>query len=260
MISFLLVTRNDNYAGNSIDRLKISLNYNIQNLKKYFPNNYNDYEFLIGDWGSDDDIKINDVLIEEFENIRIVKFPKEVTNLFDTDFNEVHSLNFLIKNSKCDYVARLDQDIIVGSDFFKYVLNNGLKNDKFYWSTRRDLHSGVISEDYNSPSWKISGDNFEKGAIGIILSLKDNFIKIKGYNEKLIYRNHMEHDLYSRFLNLLGDNSCINLGVELNVPFFHIYHERLHLSKRKNNDLNDLEFNNDEFWGLENYKNIIKII
>ena len=70
----------------------------------------------------------------------------------------------------------------------------------------------------------------------------------------------MEHDLYSRFLNLLGDNSCINLGVELNVPFFHIYHERLHLSKRKNNDLNDLEFNNDEFWGLENYKNIIKII
>ena len=39
MISFLLVTRNDNYAGNSIDRLKISLNYNIQNLKKYFPNN-----------------------------------------------------------------------------------------------------------------------------------------------------------------------------------------------------------------------------
>lgn len=261
MISFILVTRNDNYAGNSIDRLRISLNHNIKNLKKYFPDHYNNYEFLIGDWGSDnDEINKYNILTEEFEKLKIVKFPKEVTDLFDTDFNEVHSLNFLIKNSSCDYVARLDQDILIGESFFKYVLDKGLNRDKFYWSTRRDLSAGNISEDYGAPSWKIYGSDFEKGAIGIILSSKDSFVKIKGYNEKLIYRNHMEHDLYKRFLDLLGDESCVNLGLELNVPFFHIYHERLHLSQRKNNDLSNLEFVNNEEWGLENYKNSIKII
>ena len=104
MISFVLVTRNDNYEGNPIDRLKTSLNYNLKNLKKYF-NNYKDFEWLIGDWCSSTPMTKKMLDVEDYENVKIVYFNREITSKFDTPFNEVHSLNYLIRNSNNNYIV-----------------------------------------------------------------------------------------------------------------------------------------------------------
>lgn len=256
MITFILVTKNDNYSGSSIDRLKISLSHNISLIKQKFTSN-NDFEILIGDWGSDDKIT-KEILGHHDSNLKIYYFPKEITNLFDTSFNEVQSLNFLIRKSSNNFIARLDQDILMGDEFFDFLKSVTLNENLFYWSVRRDLVEGVNTPNYNALSWKVSGEDFYKGAIGIILSHKKNWISIKGYNENLIYRNHMEHDLYERFNNLLGTNSCVNLGELLNVPFFHLYHDRTNLLEIKQNDFNQ-PFINDENWGLKKYENLITI-
>jgi hypothetical protein len=258
MISFVLVTRNDNYEGNPIERLKTSLRLNLKNLKKYFNDNFNDFEFLIGDWGSDDPITKEMLNVEEYSNVRIVYFSKEITTMFNTPFNEVHSLNYLIRNSKNSYVARLDQDIIVGEKFFEYLKHNGMVDNKLYWSTRRELFDTFKDEDYTQNKLDFDGNNpfFYQAAIGIIIADKNLWSEIKGYNENNIQRNHMEHDLYHRFIGRIGMSNLINLGAILESPFYHLYHTRVESSVRANNQRN-LPFNNDENWGLELYKHNI---
>jgi hypothetical protein len=260
MISFVLVTRNDNYEGNPIERLRQSLNINLTNLNKYFENYQDEFEFMIGDWGSDDIITKKNLGVENNNSVKIVSFPKEITNLFDTSFNEVHSLNFLIRNSKKKYVARLDQDIILGEKFLSYLRNNILHEDKIYWSTRRDLQPDFDGCDLNKNTlnYDPNQEEFYKAAIGIVMSHKKNWLKIKGYNEKNIYRNHMEHDLYKRFINLLGSTNLVNLGITLDSDFYHINHSRNDGLSRKMNEL-DQQFDNDENWGLENLKTKIRI-
>ena len=258
MISFILVTKNDSYSGSpSLDRLSKSLNINIKNLKNT-REDFRNFEFLIGDWGSDIPITKNLLNVDDPDNlIQIYYFPKEITGMFDSKFNEVHSLNFLIRKSKHRFIARLDQDIIIGKKFFEYI---GELNDKnYYWSIRRILEKDDFSENYSAPlnilHWPMDHPEYYKAAIGIICASKSAWHEIQGYNENMIYRNHMEHDLYERFKNKFGINA-INLGIILDTPFFHIYHERDSFGGIKNNEYNVI-FNNSDMWGLEKYKNII---
>jgi hypothetical protein len=261
MISFVLVTRNDNYEGSPMERLKTSLHHNLKNLKKYFNINFNEFEILIGDWGSDTPITKKMLDIEEYSNTKIIYFNKNLTSQFDTPFNEVHSLNYLIRNSKNNYVARLDQDIIIGEKFFEYVKQTELSETKLYWSTRRDLFETFDNEDYsqNKLNFDPNSSLFYKAAVGIIVANKNLWSEIKGYNENHIQRNHMEHDLYSRFINKIGIDNLINLGTLLDVPFYHIYHKRIDGNNRKINDENNSSFFNNENWGLEEHKNNIVI-
>jgi len=260
MISFVLVTRNDNYEGNPMERLITSLHLNLKNLKKYFSNNFNDFEFLIGDWGSETPITKKMLDVEECPNVKIVYFNKDITSRFDTPFNEVHSLNYLIRNSSNNYVARLDQDIIVGEKFFEYLEQNGLIENKLYWSTRRDLFNTFSDENYtqNKLNFNPNDPSFYLAAIGIIIANKNLWYDIKGYNENNIQRNHMEHDLYVRFIEKIGITNLINLGSILDSPFYHLDHVRVMGNTRKNNQYN-LPNINDDNWGLELFKNSITI-
>jgi hypothetical protein len=260
MISFVLVTRNDNYEGNPISRLKTSLQHNLKNLKKYFNNSFNEFEFLIGDWGSDTPITKKMLDVEEYSNVKVIYFNKNITSQFNTPFNEVHSLNYLIRNSNNRYVARLDQDIIIGEQFFEYLKQNGLNENKLYWSTRRDLYDTFNNEDYSQNNLNFDPNNilFYQAAIGIIIADKNLWCDIKSYNENNIQRNHMEHDLYSRFLEKIGIGNLINLGLILDSPFYHLYHTRIQNGIRQTNNYG-LPFINDENWGLELFKNNITI-
>ena len=95
-------------------------------------------------------------------------------------------------------------------------------------------------------------------AIGIIIANKNLWYDIKGYNENNIQRNHMEHDLYVRFIEKIGITNLINLGSILDSPFYHLDHVRVMGNTRKNNQYN-LPNINDDNWGLELFKNSITI-
>ncbi len=256
MITFVLVTRNDNHEGNSLQRLRNMLEVNCQRLKEAFPHLYQHFEILVGDWGSETPLSFDVLGMDPISIVKFVHFPKEVTSLFDTDFNEVHSLNYLIRNATNSIVARLDQDIIIGNVFFNYLRRqtyDHLRNN-ILWSPRTEM-----MQDFNIERYLLSkySSTYFMDAIGIIMAPRLHWSCVKGYNEKLIYRNHMEHDLYKRFVEQFGNSYVVNIGDELCNPFFHQWHERTATETRKNNDPDNSPFANDENWGLQLYKHLI---
>ena len=256
MITFVLVTRNDGHEGDSTYRLAHALYTNYHRLKKAFPNSYKTFQILVGDWGSDVPLSFEVLGIEDIPIVKFVHFPKEITSLFDSEFNEAHPLNYLIRNAGNNVVARLDQDIILGNVFLNYLRRQswGYLSNSILWSSRTDMQRSG-NEVYSLPQYS---PTFYMDAIGIIMAPWQVWASVKGYNEAMIYRNHMEHDLYKRFVELVGVNRVINIGDELCNPFFHIWHPKTATEDRRNNDPNT-PFANTDDWGLEQYKHLITI-
>ena len=256
MITFVLVTRNDGHEGDSLNRLAYSLYANYNRIKKAFPHDYKTFQILVGDWGSEVPLSFEVLGLQEIPIVKFVHFPKEITSLFDSEFNEVHPLNYLIRNARNGVVARLDQDIILGNVFMNYLRRQSWEHlrNTILWSARTDMQRSG-KEIYRLPQYS---PTFYMDAIGIIMAPWQVWASVKGYNEAMIYRNHMEHDLYKRFVELVGVNRVINIGDELCNPFFHIWHPKTATEDRRNNDPNT-PFNNGEDWGLEQYKHLITI-
>jgi len=259
-ISFIICSKNDNWEGNPIDRLQKSIEITSKNTQ-----NPENYEILIGDWGSDvpihDAIKINSKI-----QCRVFYIPKNITKKFDTPISEVHCLNMLSRKATGQFIGRTDQDTIIHERFFKYVESELLNENELYWSGRQDLPENSLNYDdgiFHGDGLPCS-DIIWRGAIGIVMMARTNWEKLTGYDEKMIYRNDMEHDLYHRAIRLCNLN---NIGCKLDSPFYHIYHTRSQgLSAKHNasNWQNPSYFHslptkiNDENYGLYNYFNSIE--
>jgi len=247
--SGVIATRNDNFEGDPLHRLSVSLKHNVHNLGPYFGD---DFELMVGDWGSEKAIT-HEMLGTSSPTVKIYHFPHEITQHFPSSFDEVHPLNYLIRHASGQYVARLDQDILIGPTFISYMVDH-LKDGHFYWSTRRDLPQEVEWPDdarsiINYPPDK---PDFYQAAIGLILTSSRIWHKARGYNEGLVHRNHMEHDLYKRLLN---HAQLVNIGQQLSCPFYHLWHTRTSSASRKVNEL--VPFANDENWGLVKFGHLV---
>lgn len=259
-ISFIICSRNDNWEGKPIDRLRKSIQITSENTK-----NPENYEILIGDWGSDipihEDLKINSKI-----KCRIFYIPKEVTSKFDTPISEVHCLNMLTRKAKGAFIGRTDQDTIIHEKFFNYVEMNTLDESGLYWSSRNDLPPD--SFDYDTASFhgdgQPCGPDIWRGAIGIVMMSKNSWDSITGYDESMIYRNDMEHDLFHRASRIC---KLYNIGCDLQAPFYHIHHSRsdgLAAKLNKSNWQNSSYFEslptkiNDDNYGLRMYDYLIE--
>lgn len=243
-ISFILCSKNDDYEGGALSRLQTSLNHNLEITKTI------DREFIITDWGSDTPLESVITIPEEHKHcVRWLYVPKSVTEKYDSPFVEVLSLNAAARRSTKNFIARLDQDILVGNSFMHLVTLNRFTENEFYFSNRRDFakdqpvvcsQEKVFISPYGSPYYHY--------AVGMLLIPKDLWFKVKGYNESMIYYCHMEHDFIARCDK---HASLINLGAETNFDFYHLYHERQQGKAKKLNTLN-MPFINDDNWGLIN--------
>lgn len=261
--SFLVASRNDNFEGKPIERLRMSVKHNYEILKKYNI----DFEILICDWGSDINEKIEDVLNLDGVEVKVFYVPQEVCSKFDTPFSEVHALNLLFRKAEKNFVARLDQDIMLGERFVKWVAESENLEEILYWSVRRDMTdmNHILIDDYTEAwqnSWNDGTNSYSSffGAVGILIYPTLKMKKIQGYNEKNIYRNHMEHELLKRLV-ASDDEKFVELGILLDRPFYHIPHSRHDGEKRKANQFVNGEFSsiceNNENWGLKEFDNII---
>jgi hypothetical protein len=251
-ISFVLVSRNDGYAGDSLGRLRTSLQLNLKSLRAAFSS---DFEILIGDWGSANRFTRAMLGIEDDKEVRLFYFPPQLTEKYPSEFDEVHPLNFLTRQASGQFVARLDQDIILGSRFIENAPH--LKGGKLYWSTRRDLEKGVYEEsDVRSVRNCPNQAEFRTAAIGIIIASKQAWESVQGYNEALIHRNHMEHDLCDRLMAHVGPNFLVNFGELLDSPFYHIYHDTAPGQQRRWNN-RDAVFANDSDWGMAKAEHLV---
>lgn len=264
-ISYIIASRNDNYCGDSLARLSNTL---------FHLSMYVGGEFIVVDWGSEVPIseKISILGFPAIEcrgNIRFIHVPQDITKQYKTPFNEVVALNIAARRAVGTYVARLDQDIIIGQEYAKWCKE--LPDTGWapaYFSQRRELAEDSIPsvanlKPENFPvwgNWPLTYDDFYKAAVGIILAPRSKWHLLRGYNEQLIYRNHMEHDLCRRFKQAIG---LENLGLILNADFYHQWHSDVDTIGRPQNiqpteeilhELAERIKVNDENWGMGQHK------
>ena len=251
-ISYLIASRNDHFCGNPMDRLRLVLRRILEV--------GGDFEIVVADWGSD--VPIYEGMKPQLPatgKIRFLHISKSVTEGMKTPFSEVHALNAAVRRSRGIFAGRLDQDTLIGDRFAGWVANVLEADDRrAYFSMRRDLKPGVTRIDRKAAIWRgVSADwpRFFTGGVGILLAPRRLWHWTRGYDESLIYRNHMEHDLCLRLANL---NGLRNLGVLIECDFYHLWHEEptgvvVNKPKALEQIAADARANlrvNDESWGL----------
>ncbi len=251
-VSYLIASRNDHFCGNPMDRLRLVL--------RRILDVGGDFEVIVADWGSD--VPIYEVMktrLPATGKIRFLHISESVTEGMKTPFSEVHALNAAVRRSRGIFAGRLDQDTLIGDRFAGWV-GNVLEEDdrRAYFSMRRDLKPGATAIDRKAAIWRgVSADwpRYFTGGVGILLAPRRLWHWTRGYDESLVFRNHMEHDLCLRFANLCG---LRNLGVLIECDFYHLWHEEptgvvVNKPKALEQIVADARANlrvNDASWGL----------
>jgi glycosyltransferase involved in cell wall biosynthesis len=276
-LSIITSGKNDNYAGNFIQRLQHNLIKLDDNINKL---NTNDIEVIVVDWGSEE--KISDVLSNiNFKHINFLYVPEDIGKQYspDSNFSIVHSLNAGFRRSKGDYIFFIDGDSYVPFNSLKTIFD--LVKDKneniFYWASRYHLPYNIHSQTSNindidreidvweqnhKQSWKhdkINLSRFDGRAMGLLLS-RNICDESTLYYEKLNKWGWLDIEIHNRIINKY---KCWGDLEDLNIAFFHLDHHSV--ASMGQNGMNDphnssLFNSNDGSWGLINenlilYKN-----
>lgn len=250
-LTYVIATRNDNHCGDPMTRLCACLRRILQ----YDSGS----DVIIVDWGSEVETVREAVIdhLPETGRLLFINVPLDITQEFN-QFNEVLALNIGIRRSESLFTARLDQDILVGEKFIDWKIHFLESSDNnAYFSTRRELIRGLFTPRPDAPlwgDWSLFAPDYFRAAVGILLAPTKLWHKVRGYDESLINRNHMEHDLCFRFAHHGG---LKNLGPLINADFYHIWHPVVEgLLDNKQPSTGDLKriakdpLPNDEDWGM----------
>lgn len=288
--SFVLVSRDDNYCGDSLGRLTNTLNLLGERLS-FFNKDVNS-ECILVEWGSNT-LKNKLILNNKIKKIlKIVEVPNVISRKYqkDSPFSEVHAMNLGFKKSSGDFFIRIDQDTLVGDRFINWFFNEYHVDASVQWpeiafSGRRDLSPdqsknflNIVTNQKENKKIPITHENhyfnkytcvknrfkFYGAAVGAIVIHKNLYNKHRGFNEDLIYMNNMDIEFINR---ICQNNPIYNLGLDIENDFYHQYHDRVDaamistesgevIGKRKTNNIYYREFisrgvNRDD-WGLQN--------
>lgn len=133
--------RNDNFAGNFLQRLEHNLNKLSENIEKLGLEN--EVEIIVTDWGSPDDSKISDVIKVDKKNfIKYLHVPYDLTIKYspNSSFSLPHAMNAAVRRMSGRYMLSLDADSYVPLETFKgvydLILNDNSREYTFYWGSR----------------------------------------------------------------------------------------------------------------------------
>jgi len=259
-ISYILVSRNDNYCGDSVGRLVNTLNHTGSLLVK---NGVEDQsEVVLIDWASPEapllanlPPKLNKDILSI---LKIVTVSPTVAAKYqqNSPFSEVHAMNCGFRRMRGEYFGRIDQDTLMGQRFVDWFYNDfKVKDYGFDWPTtafcsRRNLdevqskphhYKNLIFNPVLSRTITICHEHnhFTRlmprgkdrpvfhspygGAVGILLVQKDAYEKHKGFNEQMVHMNNMDVEFFNR---LTQTESFYNLNLKLDCDFYHQYHSR----------------------------------
>lgn len=232
--------------GNSRWRLETSINLAILNAKK--AELLDQVEIIVSDWGSE--IPLRDVLqlVPEAEGrVKFVHTPNDVAIIEqkDSKFPEVIALNAAARRSSGEYIGRIDNDTVVGEEFFrKFAIlhkNNPTDaldiKDSFLFVERRSVPFRISRLSLNlnqidsfirffkshfrveyATDW---GKEFWWSPVGIMIFHRNIWHKTRGYDEKLIYWGWMEGDLA---LRLGQKHAVIEFSKFVGHDFYHLEH------------------------------------
>lgn len=249
-LSLILCSRDDDWEGNPdgsnrpIDRLRRTFDYIIPQLG-------DEDEVICVDWGSDPNLSIS----VNIPTVRFAHISPRICSKYAIPFNEVVALNHGVRLAEGEWIGHIDQDCLIGSQFFSWMNESGPKHGNFYWCGRRNMVEGqttptmvdyVDCYDDNPDYWKAS--------TGIMLASKELWHRVRGFDERQILRNHIHHNLIKR---MERSAKLVSIGSNTSYPFHHQWHRRDgHNSRPHNRQLDEAELNNlpevvnGENWGL----------
>lgn len=273
-LSFVMAGKNDDYAGNFLDRIKFNitkLNKNLQILQK------DNVEIIVVDWASDE--KLSDTLnIPNLTHVKFLYVPHDVANQVSPDngFSSVHALNAGYRKSNGKYVFFIDGDSYINLETTKKVVelceNLSKKNeDAYFWASRYhlpyevhstcttineiDMHINQWNEG-GRQGWKREKINLENVVAPMGLLLSRNIAdESTCYYEKLNKWGYIEIELFDR----LKPNFKCNGDLDNNedMYFFHLDHHTIGKQGKSNQfnkheKANSLQANGTN-WGLYDY-------
>jgi hypothetical protein len=232
--------------GNSRWRLETSINLAILNAKK--AELLDQVEIIVSDWGSE--IPLRDVLqlVPESEGrVKFVHTPNDIAVIEqkDSKFPEVIALNAAARRSNGEYIGRIDNDTIVGEEFFRKFATLHKNNptdaldlkDSFLFVERRSVPFRISRLSLNlnqidsfirffkshfrvesATDW---GKEFWWSPVGIMIFHRNIWHETRGYDEKLIYWGWMEGDLA---LRLAQKHAVIEFSKHVGHDFYHLEH------------------------------------
>ena len=134
--------------GNSLWRLQTTLNLTAANADA--AGLADRIEIIVADWGSDswlsDHLKLTPTAAKLTSFLR---FPSSVADAAqkDSHFSEVHPLNAAARAASGEFIGRIDQDTVVGRQFFSLLPDlvadeagfNSPARSSLFFSQRRDI-------------------------------------------------------------------------------------------------------------------------
>jgi hypothetical protein len=276
ILSIITCGKNDQYAGNFLQRLQLNLSKLESNLKKF---NITDVEILVTDWGSE--IPLHTILdITNFNFTKFIHIPPHLAHQYspDSEFSWGQSLNTGYRRSKGEYVFLIDGDSYISLDSFKKLydlIKNFNPEDKiFYWGSRYhlpyEIHSSVLNINEldafvlnwknNKSIWKhdkVNLSHFGGTAMGILLS-RNICDESTIFYEKLNKWGWTDIEIHNR---ISSKYSCCGDLEDLDMYFFHLDHHSIQNGMQKNGanppiNAPDFKANNDN-WGLNNESLVI---
>ena len=146
ILSIILCSRNDSYMGNSQWRLETTLNLTLLNAKD--AGVLDQIEIIVSDWGSEQPLVNVLSLISEAEGrVQFLNIPSEIAQKEQKDSKfAVLALNAVARRATGDYIGRIDNDTVIGYEFFKnfFSITRNKSNLLFdqkthFYSLRGDL-------------------------------------------------------------------------------------------------------------------------
>jgi hypothetical protein len=255
-ISYVLVSRNDKYNGDSVGRCINTVNHACEII--YKNNVVEESEVVLVDWCSKKkplkDVILNRLSPECKNTLKIVTVPPDIANKHqgDSPFSEVHAMNVGFRQMEGKHFARIDQDTLIGQRFMDWfykeyeVKDYGWPWPRAAFCSRRNLsedqshHSVFRDYVYDQPlSKKVSICHehnhysrlmpngqiypFYGGAVGVMMVERECYLENKGFNEDLIYMNSMDTEFMNR---IAAKEDIYNLCLSIDADFYHQHHDR----------------------------------
>lgn len=275
-LSFVLSSRNDGYAGNSLWRLETALNVlgvQVAQLGDTAPG----VEVVVCDWGSPERPLCEALALrpEAAALTRVVEVSPSVAAAHqqDSPFAEVVANNTAIRRARGRSIARIDQDTLVGGAFLRRMLarptpSRSEQPCELLYSGRRSIPYTFARRSVGFERICAFVDTYRRilpregvaqrpwfdAPVGVVLLHRDDWEACRGYDERMLYWGFMETDLALR-IQMRG--RVADLEREIGCPFYHLGHtpSRLQVSsRRKNPRVAPRVFApNDPSWGLVDY-------
>lgn len=244
---------------NNIQRIKFTLNHNINLLNKYFKN---DYEIIFVDWSpiSENYLTNNSELCNLLKNERIknIIVGDEIVKdrgLNPKGFYEYFGKNVGIRQSQGKHILISNPDDVITDELMRNIhikLTSGIKNEYYRCYSRLDVDHElkIIAEGLSFPkNGNILDEVIGTPASGdFVLTTKEILVNMTGYCEE--YSNGNQSMLDGKILINLYKKGVVPCQIEGSI--LHLDHKK-HDRAGKPNDWTEKYINEKNIWGFNNY-------